>query len=118
MIAALLLALVAKTPLRDSPWPKIQETLTPKIGELFFSSRYRLRSVDDRGLDLERVSTGSKVRTTRSLTEKTYQRLMSGEKIKHRKISYTVAIEQGVLLAIMSVEDVRDDEHEYWIEKP
>jgi len=46
---------------------------------------------------LLRVKTGKLVKITQSMINKTRQRLEDGEQIPFRKISYTVAIETGVV---------------------
>ena len=49
------------------------------------------------GWILLRVKTGKLVKITQSMINKTRQRLEDGEQIPFRKISYTVAIETGVV---------------------
>jgi hypothetical protein len=58
-----------------------------------------------------RYETGSIVRVTRKMTEKTFDILCAGNRIPHRKISYTVAVEFGVLLALGDA--VEDEGNEY-----
>jgi len=46
---------------------------------------------------LLRVATGKTVKITQNMVNKTLERLQDGEHIPFRKISYTVAIETGVV---------------------
>lgn len=66
----------------------------------FKDHTYRIASFDELGFTLQRIATGSTVRITRSMIQKTLLRLLQGEVIPRRKVSYTVAIEYGVMLAI------------------
>ena len=61
---------------------------------------YLVRSTDERGISCERVATGSPVRATRKMIESAAARLDAGEVIPRRTISYTVAIETLVVLAL------------------
>jgi hypothetical protein len=55
---------------------------------------------------LSRPDSGSTVRVTRSLIERTAERLEAGEVIPRRRISYTVAIEEGVVAALADIIEV------------
>lgn len=81
-------------------WATVDIALRPHVGQPYAQGRYRLSWITEDALGLVRIDTGSTVRVTRSKTEKTYERLLAGEEIAHRKIDYTVAIEFGVLLAL------------------
>lgn len=81
-------------------WKLTKRNLSNKIGKTFKDGTYKLVEVHDKGIVLERVATGKQVRVSRSLIERTHATLTSGEELAFREISYTVAIEYGVLLAL------------------
>ena len=66
------------------------------------SGKYLIVSTDEKGIRLERTKTGSPVRVSRAMVEKTGERLYAGEFIAKRTVSYTVAIEFLVILALGS----------------
>ena len=79
-----------------------------KVGALVKDGAYRIVAIDDKGVTAERVKTGSRVRASRAMIEKTERRLEAGEFIPRRGISYTVAIEAGVVYAMRNLL-TRDD---------
>ena len=71
---------------------------------------YRVLSIDDNAISIERVDTGSSVRVTKALIDRTAERQASGEIIPRRGISYTVAIETTVVAALgTSIEEYVQD---------
>ena len=75
---------------------------------------------DDGGFTIERASTGKAVRISGRMIAKTLDRAGAGETFKYRAnatkggISYTVAIEAGVVYALRSVL-TRDDSNRQYI---
>lgn len=67
---------------------------------------YAVTGHDATAIVLTRPDTGSTVRVTRSLVERTAARLEAGEVIPRRRISYTVAIEEGVVAALADLLEV------------
>jgi len=63
---------------------------------------YRIVSTDEKRIRLERIATGSPVAISRKMIEGAAARLDSGAFIERRSISYTVAIETLVILALGS----------------
>ena len=63
---------------------------------------YRVLSIDDNAISVQRVDTGSTVQVTKMLIDRTAERLASGEIIPRRGISYTVAIETVAVAALGS----------------
>ena len=61
---------------------------------------YRVITTDPRGFTLERIATGSTVRVTRIMIDRTIATLATGKTIPKREISYTSAIEAAVIAAI------------------
>ncbi len=84
----------------SAAWKLAINNLGGAIGRTFKDGAYRLLKIHDRGLVFERRATGKEVRVSRGLIERTYDQLAAGEEIAFREISYTVAIEYGVLLAL------------------
>lgn len=82
------------------PWVAAVNHLSRLVGKPLHEGKYSLASVDDLAIVLARAATGSTVRISRTLVEKTSARLASGERIPHRGISFTSAIEYGVVLAL------------------
>ena len=79
-------------------WQSIARRL--EVGALVKDGAYRITEIDAKGITAERVATGSRVRASRAMIEKTAARLEAGEFIPRRGISYTVAIETLVVLAL------------------
>tara|TARA_Y100000401_G_scaffold49939_1_gene38910 strand:+ start:1233 stop:1568 length:336 start_codon:yes stop_codon:yes gene_type:complete len=68
-----------------------------KPGALVFKDRLSVDSVNDKRIYLTRVATKKPLIVTRSMIEKTHKRLMNGDVIAFRTISYTSAIEAVVI---------------------
>ena len=64
-----------------------------KAGQLLKEDTYRIISIDNKRIVAERLATGSQVRVTMAMIQKTRDRLANGAFIPRRTISYTVAIE-------------------------
>ena len=79
-------------------WKQITARMKP--GRLIKDGAYRVESTDDKGISIIRVATGSKVRITRKAIEKADARLATGVLIPLRSISYTVAVETLIVLAL------------------
>jgi len=70
---------------------------------------YRVAEVSETGIIAQRIATGSMVRVTRRMIEKTLDRLAGGEAIPFRSISYTVAIETVVVAALLAIDAIEID---------
>ena len=94
-------------------WNQIKASFP--AGRLVKDDAYEITGCDERGISAQRVATGSTVRASRRMIEKTAQRLEAGEFIPRRGISYTVAIETLVVIALGSsiAEATRDGERGY-----
>ena len=79
-------------------WPNVGETLESKTGRA-----YTVVYVDDHRFKLQRPGTQSLVVVTKAKCEKALALKNSGVAIKPRTLSYTVAIEIGILYAIGGV---------------
>ncbi len=80
-----------------------------KVGRVFHSRtgrKYKVQEVDEKGFVISRESGGTDQRITWAMCNKTWQRLQSAEVLKYQQnaskggISYTVAVETGVLFAL------------------
>ncbi len=76
-------------------WQDATKHLKP--GALVFKNRLSVDSVDDKRIYLTRIATSKPLIVTRSMIEKTHKRLMNGDVIAFRTISYTSAIEAVVI---------------------
>ena len=81
-------------------WQRMQTRLL-EAGTLK-EGTYEIVSIDDKRITLTRLATGSVVRISRTMIDKTADRLSNGEIIAKRTISYTVAIETAVVAALGS----------------
>jgi hypothetical protein len=87
-------------PQESAAWNLALKNLSGKVGQVFKEGTYELVAIDDRAVTFRRTATGKDVRVSRALVERTYERLAAGDEIDFRAISYTVAVEYGVLLAL------------------
>jgi len=76
-------------------WKDATKHLKP--GALVFKDRLSVDSVDDKRIYLTRVATSKPLIVTRCMIEKTHKRLVAGDVITFRTISYTSAIEAVVI---------------------
>lgn len=87
-----------KTKTPEQHWKRIEHKL--RAGTELRDGSLRVVKVDEKGITAERPKTGSIVRASRAMIEKTATRLDAGEFLPRRSISYTVAIETLVLEAL------------------
>jgi len=75
------------------------KTVRMKVESMNQGKKYILSKRKGKGAGwlLLRVATGKTVKITQNMVNKTLERLQDGEHIPFRKISYTVAIETGVV---------------------
>tara|TARA_R110002020_G_scaffold470813_1_gene696995 strand:+ start:864 stop:1178 length:315 start_codon:yes stop_codon:yes gene_type:complete len=76
-------------------WRNATKHLTQ--GAVLFNKRLTVNGVDDNRIYLTRVATNKPLIVTRCMIEKTHKRLMAGDVIPFRTISYTSAIEAVVI---------------------
>ena len=76
-------------------WQDATKHLKP--GALVFKDRLNVNNVDDKRIYLTRVATNKPLIVTRCMIEKTHKRLINGDVIAFRTISYTSAIEAVVI---------------------
>jgi hypothetical protein len=88
-------------------WAKIRRSM--RSGRLLKGKTYRVIETTETKIVAERIATGSLVSATRSMIEKTADRLQSGELIPFRSISYTVAIETLVVSSLQSIGAIEID---------
>jgi len=81
-----------------SSWDKAKRNLP--VGRELKDGAYVVADHGETAIVLRRVATGKLVRVTRSLIERTGERMSAGEIIAKRSISYTVAIEFAVVTAL------------------
>ena len=78
---------------------KLLPALHP-IGATLKQGAYRIASVSEKRITVERVKTGSTVNVSLNMLYKTMKRLEAGEFIPARTISYTVTIEFTITLTL------------------